>query len=276
MAVSPAWVALSFVVGSKRLRALAEHFDGDLDAIPSADEAALRQVRGIGPKLAAAIRALDVEAVAQAIPRWQAQDIRVLPLDHPDYPKPLRALDDAPATLFVQGHIPRGRCVAVVGTRSPSPAALEAAQKLGVELAARGLIVVSGLARGVDAAAHLGALAAPAGHTLAVLGCGLLNIYPPEHRGLASAVAQRGALLSEAHPRAEPSPPLLVARNRLISGLCEAVIIVETELDGGAMHAARRAREQGRRVCTLDLPASGNRALINEGAGIITPELDGF
>lgn len=276
MTVSPAWVALSFVVGLKRLRALAEHFNGDLDAIPRADEAALRQVRGIGPKLASAIRALDVEAVAQAIPSWQAQNIRVLPFDHPDYPKPLRTLDDAPATLFTQGIIPRGRCVAVVGMRSPSAAGREAAQRLGIELASRGLIVVSGLARGVDAAAHLGALAAPAGNTVAVLGCGLLNIYPPEHRGLASAVAQRGALLSETHPRAEPNPPLLVARNRLISGLCEAVIVVETEIDGGAMHAARRAREQGRRVCTLDLQASGNRALLNEGADAITPELGGF
>jgi len=274
MTVSPAWVALSFVVGSKRLRALIEHFGGDLEAIPHADEAALRQVRGIGPKLAAAIRALDVEAVAQAIPRWQAQNIRVLPFDHPDYPKPLRTLDDAPATLFAQGSIPRGRCVAVVGTRSPSAEAEEAAKRLGVELASRDIIVVSGLARGIDAAAHLGALAA--GQTIAVLGCGLLNIYPPEHRGLASAVVGRGALLSEAHPRAEPSPPLLVARNRLISGLCEAVIVVETESDGGAMHAARRAREQGRRVCTLDLPASGNRALIDEGADVITPDLDGF
>ncbi len=86
----------------------------------------------------------------------------------------------------------------------------------------------------------------------------------------------RGALLRDAHPPPEPIPQLLVARNRLISGLCEAVIVVETESDGGAMHAARRAREQGRRVCTLDLPASGNRALIDEGADVITPELDGF
>jgi DNA processing protein len=276
MTVSPAWVALSFVVGSKRLRALVEHFGGDLDAIPRADEAQLRQVRGIGPKLASAIRALDVEAVAQAIPGWQEQNIHVLPLDHPDYPKLLRTLDDAPATLFAQGSIPRGRCVAVVGTRSPSSEASDAAKRLGIELASRDIIVVSGLARGIDAAAHLGALAAPKGRTIAVLGCGLLNIYPPEHRGLASAVAQRGALLSEAHPRTETSPPLLVARNRLISGLCEAVIVVETEIDGGAMHAARRAREQGRRVCTLDLKASGNRALIDEGAEVITPELERF
>src|SRR5262249_272889 len=100
--------------------------------------------------------------------------------------------------------------------------------------------------------------------------------YPPENRALAQAILQRGALLSEVHPSAQPKPSTLVARNRIISGLCEALIVVQTEDDGGAMHAARRAVEHGRRVYTLEDTASGNRALIDSGAGVITPDLDGF
>ena len=164
----------------------------------------------------------------------------------------------------------------MVGTRSPTPAAAEAARQLGFELAQRGFQVISGMAFGIDSAAHIGALAQPDGTTSAVLGSGVLNRYPPENRALAQAILQRGALISENHPHAQPKPSTLVARNRIISGLCEALIVVQTEVDGGAMHAARRAVEQGRRVYTLEDTASGNRALINFGATIITPDLVGF
>ena len=123
---------------------------------------------------------------------------------------------------------------------------------------------MSGLALGVDTAAHLGALSSPDGYTLAVLGCGVLNVYPSENRGLADAIALRGGLLCEVNPSAEAKTPAIVARNRLISGLCDALIVVETSIDGGAMHAAKRAFEQGRRVYALDTAASGNRLLIDE------------
>jgi DNA processing protein len=132
------------------------------------------------------------------------------------------------------------------------------------------------MALGIDSAAHIGALACLGGVTTAVLGSGVLNVYPPGNRALAEAIRQRGALLSEVHPDAQPKPSTLVARNRIISGLCEAVIVVETESDGGAMHAARRAIDQGRRVYTLESDASGNRALIEAGASVIKPDLSGF
>ena len=205
-------------------------------------------MRGIGPKIAAAIRAVDLPAVVDAIPRWRDAGIALLTLDDPAFPLMLRALDDAPPTLFVAGTWHERRAVAVVGTRSPDRAAADSARQIGYELAQRGFQVISGLALGIDSAAHIGALAHPDGTTSAVLGSGVLNLYPPGNRGLAQAIQGRGALISEVHPDAQPKPSTLVARNRITSGLCEALIVVQTEIDGGAMHAARRAWEQGRRV----------------------------
>ncbi len=275
---SPAWVALSLVehVGAKKLRALADAFDGDLDAVLAADAKALQRVPGIGPKISAAIRAVDLAAVAASIPRWRDAGIALITLDDPAYPAALRQIADAPPTLFVIGTCRDLRSVAVVGTRSPSRSAADAARQIGYELAQRGIQVISGLALGIDSAAHIGALAHPSGVTSAVLGSGVLNVYPSGNRPLAQAIVARGALLSEVHPSAQPKPSTLVARNRIISGLCQALIVVETTVDGGAMHAARRAAEQGRQVYTLDLPASGNRALLNSGAAVITPDLGGF
>jgi DNA processing protein len=275
---SPAWVALSLLehLGLRKLNALAEAFDGDLAAAIGADERALRRVRGIGVKTAAAIRAVDLAATERAMERWRGAGIHWTTPADSDYPAPLQALADAPPILFARGSIRFGRAVAVVGTREPSPDAAEAAKRIALALAERGFAVVSGLALGIDAAAHIGAMAAPEGRTIAVLGSGILNVYPPQHRALALAVIRRGALLSEAHPEARPKPTTLVTRNRLISGLSEAVIVVQTDADGGAMHAARWAFEQGRRVYTLDCDASGNRALIDAGTPIISANLDGF
>lgn len=278
MTVDPAWVALSLVehIGAKKLRALADHFDGDLDAALHADAKSLQRVSGIGPKIAASIMAIDLNLVRAALPRWHEAGISILTLDDAAYPAALRDVDDAPATLFASGRWQEGRAVAVVGTRSPDRASAEAARQIAYELAQRGYHVISGLALGIDSAAHIGALAQPGGVTSAVLGCGILNIYPPENRPLGQAVRQRGALLSEVHPAAKPKPSTLVARNRIISGLCEAVIVVQTERDGGAMHAAQRALEQRRQVYTLEHEASGNRALIEAGARVITADLSGF
>ena len=213
----------------------------------TADAKALQRVPGIGPKISAAIGAVDLAAVAAAIPRWQDAGISLIALDDPTYPAALRQIADAPPTLFAIGTCRDLRSVAVVGTRSPSRIAADAARQIGYELVQRGFQVISGLALGIDSAAHIGTLANPAGITSAVLGSGVLNVYPSGNRPLAQAIAARGALLSEVQPSAQPKPSTLVARNRIISGLCEAMIVVETAVDGGAMHAARRAADQGRR-----------------------------
>lgn len=271
-----AWVALSLLdhVGSRTLRALVAQFGSPQAALDAPTEA-LRRVAGVGPKIAASIRAVDLARVEAAVAGWRAAGVRPVTLDDPDYPRRLRALDDAPPTLFVRGvwPPPPARAAAVVGTRCPTPAARAAAGQIGADLVVRGWLVVSGLALGVDGAAHVGALALPRGYTLAVLGSGVLNIYPPAHRPLAQAVLGRGALVSEAPPPAKPAAARLVARNRIISGLADALIVVETDADGGAMHAARFAAAQGRPVYALDLPASGNRALLAGGARPLDPDL---
>jgi DNA processing protein len=281
MPATPGWVALSLVehLGGKKMRALLDHFDGDLNAILRADEASLRKVRGIGAKIASSIGRINVLETTNLIDQWREQGVQLMAWDDPEYPTRLRGIDDAPPTLFMRGDYcfdENHKFVALVGTRRPTGESVESAKTLAFELAARGNIVVSGLAHGVDSNAHLGALAHPDGITLAVLGGGVLNVYPPQNHALADAIINRGALLGEVEPSAEAKPQHLVARNRLISGLCDALIVVETSVEGGAMYAARRAFEQGRRVYALDFSASGNIALMGEGAIPLTRRLDGW
>ncbi|NWF68513.1 MAG: DNA-protecting protein DprA [Chloroflexi bacterium] len=269
-----AWVALSLRphIGLKTLRALTAHF-GDTESILRADEQALQAVTGIGPKLAASIRAVDIEAARTHLRAWEQAGVRLLLPD--EFPAPLADLADAPAVLFVRGTLPALPLAAVVGTRAPSARAQQVTQRLCRHLVARGMGVISGLARGVDTTAHYSTLAAD-GQTLAVLGSGALRIYPAENANLAAQILRRAALLSEIRPDAPPNTPALVTRNRLISGLAQAVFVIETDIDGGAMHAARYAQAQGRPLYVLDQESSGNRALLAAGARAFTADLDGL
>lgn len=273
--VDPAWVALSLSrhIGGKTLHNLLDHFQHDLGAILSADEKSLRKVPGIGAKIAQTICELDVEAVASAMLHWRESGVKILAWDDPAYPPALLTLDDPPPTVFIRGcdDLDWTQAVAIVGTRQPTQQARNIALRLGKHLAEQGNLIVSGLALGIDTAGHHGALATSDGCTAAVLGSGVLNIYPLENAKLAEQIMQRGVLLSEVHPYVTANASRLVARNRLISGLCRALIVVETGVDGGAMYAAKFAKQQGRTVYTVDLPASGNRHLIQSGAEIISP-----
>jgi len=274
-----AWVALSLLrhVGSKTLRALIEHF-GSAEAILQASPDELQAVRGVGKKIAEAIAEVDLPHTAQKIERWQQAGLLIVPHGDTEYPNPLNSLEDEPATLFIHGEkypTPWCKSVAIVGTRHPSPEAKETAFQLGKTLAEEGWIVVSGMALGIDEAAHRGALSGK-GTTVAVLGGGVLNIYPRQSQKLAEQIMQHGALISENAPDAEPSPPRLVSRNRIISGLSDHIIVVETEQDGGAMYAAKSALAQGRTLHAVGFPTSGNLHLLKEGAHYIAPNLDNF
>jgi DNA processing protein len=268
-----AWIALSLTgrIGNKTLQALLKHFDGDPQAILAADVKKLQQVAGVGPKIAQSIREIDLKRVEKAMQRWRRAGIRAMPMYDDDYPPRLRLLDDAPPTLFVRGNWQPNfaKSVAIVGTRQPTEAARKLAQNLSTALVEKDYAVISGMAVGIDSAAHYGALIVPKGYTLAVLGCGVTNIYPQEHERLAQVVMKQGAILSEVNPAGSTSPSQLVARNRIISGLSDAVVVIETETDGGAMYAARFAAQQGRPIYTVKSQASGNRALIADGAGVI-------
>jgi DNA processing protein len=269
------WIALSLTgrIGNKTLQALLQHFDGSTQAILQADSKALQKVSGVGPKIAQSIRSIDLNQVERDLKNWRQVGVRVLTLRDEDYPKQLRSLEDAPPTLFVRGeNTAFEKGIAIVGTRNPSDEARNFAQNLSTHLVERGYTIISGLALGIDAAAHFGALIHPEGRTGAVLGCGVLNIYPSIHERLADKIALEGFLLSEVSPTQTTSPASLVARNRIITGLSDGVIVVETAVDGGAMYAARFASQQGRPIYTVDSDASGNQALITAGATILSKD----
>lgn len=270
MPLDVAWVALSIQprIGLKVIEALRQHFAGDLYAALAADSKTLQRVPGIGAKTAASIRAIQLAQVQAQIAQWQAANVYIIPYHDPRYPHLLHDLAFPPATLFVRGAWPPTLpSAALVGTRTPGEVAQQATRRLAGRLVEQGCTIVSGLAYGIDQIAHQATLNAD-GRTIAVLGCGVRNIYPPAHQALAeNLLAQGGTLVSEAAPDAPVSTPLLVSRNRIISGLSQHVVIIETAIDGGAMHAARSATAQGRRLYTLNLPgASGNQALLNTAA----------
>jgi DNA processing protein len=280
------WVALSLLpnVGGRTLAMLLDHF-GDLDAIFSASESDLRAVRGIGPKLSAAIRSIDLDHTAAEMAAWQSAGIEVLlqPAFHTLssaprtanglYPAALAALPDAPPVLFGRGTLIPGdtRSVAIVGTRSPPAAARRFAASMAQAFAQRGWTIVSGLAAGIDTAAHEGALHA-GGRTLAILGSGVNVVYPPQNAALAAAIRGHGGLFAEVHPEATPTSPALVARNRIISGLSRAIIVVEASETSGSLHAARFARHQNRPVYAVANDRPGNRQLIADGARPLPPD----
>jgi DNA processing protein len=202
-------------------------------------------------------------------------EIRSLPLGDARYPAALAAIPDPPPVLWTRGHPEslRGPIVAIVGSRAASPYAIEVARRLGRDLAHRNVTVVSGMARGVDSAAHLGALDAD-GVTIAVFGCGVDVIYPPEHAQLASRICERGALVSQFPPGAVSLPAYFPQRNRIISGLSLAVVIVEAAEKSGALITARHALDQGREVLAVPGNILGGRntgahALLRDGAKIV-------
>ncbi|MEQ8849216.1 DNA-processing protein DprA [Botrimarina sp.] len=275
-------------VGPRMRQKLIDRF-GSAGGALSAAAADLGAVSGVGPKLAGAIaRAPDRESVGRMLADAAQYGVRVLTPADEEYPPGLREIHDPPPVLYCRGaiHAEDRRAVAIVGTRRATRYGLRCAATFAAELARAGVTVVSGLARGVDGAAHTAALDA-GGRTLAALAGGLSRIYPPEHTRLADRVAERGALLAEAPP---PMPPMAGAfpqRNRIISGLSLGVLVIEAAERSGALITVRHAAEQGRDAFALpgpiDSPQSrGCHRVIQEGAKLVTSvddvleEIDGF
>lgn len=210
--------------------------------------------------------------VAERIAALARAGFGALPVTSPEYPSRLRTLIDAPPLLFVRGEagLLGERAVAIVGARAASMYGLGVARSLAEALAARGIAVVSGLARGIDAAAHRGALAG-GGPTWAVQGCGPDIVYPAEHRRLRAEIVAGGAVLSELPPGAPPRAAFFPLRNRLISGLAELVVVVEARERSGSLITARHAADQGREVMAVPGPltaptSGGSNRLLRDGA----------
>lgn len=205
-----------------------------------------------------------------------------VPRSAPEFPPLLRAIHDPPAGLFLRGaaepELLARPAVAVVGARASSGYGASVARSLARELASAGLVVVSGLARGIDAEAHRGALEAE-GTTVAVLGCGIDRDYPAAHAELARRVAETGLIVSEYAPGVEPAPWRFPARNRIVAGLCAATVVVEARERSGALITADLALEEGREVfavpgeITSSLSA-GTNALLKLGAAPLTSAAD--
>ncbi len=248
------WVALisSARIGGTLATRLLRHF-GSLEAVFAADAADLMQVQGIGQNTANAIKRADLTSVQDMLERLGEAGIEAVTWEEPVYPQNLLCIPDAPPALFVRGELRKedARAIAIVGTRQPAQEALTLAEHLAFGLAQRGWIIVSGLAVGIDTAAHSGALKA-GGRTLAVLGSGIQNIYPRRNRPLAESIIDSGALLSEVLPDAPVSRQGLIARNRITSGLSRAVFVVQSTEDSGSINTARRARKQGRALYVID------------------------
>jgi len=270
------WIALKAVedVGCVGFRTLLKAFSSPKAAF-SASAQTLKVIPGIGPKTADHIRAFSDWGMAEREVALAGKlGIAIVTFEDPLYPKNLLNIYDFPPFLYVKGSLcPEEIPVAVVGSRLASAYGRYTTERLSRELALKGITIVSGLARGIDAAAHRGALAGK-GRTIAVLGCGLDVIYPPENEKLADDITARGALVTEFPFGTPPNAPNFPARNRIISGISFGVVVVEAGEKSGSLITARLAAEQGRSVFAvpgaIDTAGSrGTHRLIKQGAKLI-------
>lgn len=262
-------------VGAVTYKRLLEIF-GSPEAILKASKRELVCVEGIGAELAERIaqspREVDVEAEFDLA---SEMGVKIVPYTSDAYPRNLKSIYDPPLILYIKGEIREtdALALAMVGSRRSTYYGQTQAERMSASLANTGFCIVSGLARGIDAAAHRGALKAK-GRTIAVLGNGLSTIYPSEHRELAEKIAENGALISELPLRTKPDGRNFPPRNRIISGLSLGVIVVEASLKSGSSITAQWALEQGKEVFALpgniDSPYSrGTHKLIKEGAKLV-------
>mgnify|MGYP005836546563 CR=1 FL=1 len=261
-------------LGPGMLRRLAEAF-GSLRQAWEAPAAQWESRAAIPSRIAAAAGRRTQEELA-TVQAWLSRTgIRAVTVwDRDGYPANLRLTPEPPPVLFVKGSLQGSdrAAVAIVGSRSAAPEGILVAEELAFELAALGFTIVSGLAAGIDAAAHRGALRAR-GRTLAVLGCGPDRVYPPQHQRLYRQIAAAGAILSEYLPGTGPAPWQFAARNRVIAGLSAAVVVVEARARSGALSTAALAQELSREVLAVPgdvyrATCRGSNALLRDGARV--------
>ena len=267
------WVGFNLIkgIGAVRIQALIQHF-GELDAAWNAAPAELAAA-GLGLKvIERVIQAREKVDLDRLWKKIESQGIHILTWQDEAYPQRLKEIDQPPPVLYIRGeYLPDDLfAVAIVGTRRVTPYGRQITEELASFLAANGITVVSGLARGVDAIAHQSTLKS-GGRTIAVLGSGVDKIYPPEHRGLAEQMAERGAIISDYPPGTPPDASNFPPRNRIISGLSLAVVVIEAGETSGALITAEFAAEQGREVFAvpgsiLAPQSKGTNKLIQNGA----------
>jgi DNA processing protein len=272
-----AFIALNMVphLGPVRLRRLLDQF-GSPERVLAASRSELQGVDGLNQPLIASLIAWESVVDLQQELDWMREfGATALTLEDENYPSLLREIHDPPTVLYVWGQLGPSdhHAIGVVGSRRTSYYGLECAKKFSYQIAYAGLTVVSGLAAGIDTAAHKGALAAK-GRTIAVLGAGLRHLYPPENRPLAEKIAESGAVVSEFPMDTTPDRQTFPMRNRIISGWGSGLLVVEAGLNSGALISASQAADQGRNLYAIpgqiDRPTShGSNRLIQQGAKLV-------
>jgi len=276
------WLALYMTpgLGSVAMKSLLDRFH-EPDRIFQASISELQEVTGIRKEVALAIaekrRSGDPE---KELKKAESQGVRILTYSDPEYPALLKEIHDPPMILYIKGQdIPDNRIfIAVVGSRNATPYGLKAAENIGQGLARRGAGVTSGMARGIDSSSHWGCLEGK-GFTVAVLGTGIDIIYPPANKKLYDQIAEKGAVISEFPMGSSPVPNNFPMRNRIISGLSKATVIVEATKNSGSLITASLALDQGREVFAVpgsisSFKSAGCHYLIKQGAAALIENAD--
>jgi DNA processing protein len=263
-------------IGPITLNRLLEELGGDPRAIFSAGTKRLEQVKGVGPAISSTIADWQSHFdLAREEERMAKSGATFVTTRDPAYPKMLKEIHDPPIGLYRKGNYAfENPCIAMVGSRRTTLYGQSVAKKFGAELGRLGFCVVSGLARGIDTAAHEGALSV-GGKTAAVLGCGIDIVYPPENLALYRQIEEQGAVLSEFPFGRRADRQSFAMRNRIVAGICAAVIVVESDVNGGSMITARFAGEQGRLIYAVpgridQATSAGCHQLIRDGATLLT------
>ena len=266
------WLAEKCGIASKQFGRLIEKYDDPFDVYRLSEDE-IEQLEGINGALRAKLCEKDLENSYSILKYCKENRVDIISYGDSRYPARLKNIEDAPILLYCLGHFPdfnSALCIGIVGTRKMSEYGKQSAYKIGYELSSAGAIVVSGMALGVDGAAASGALSA-GGRTGAVLGCGISVVYPKEHTKLMEEISRKGAVITEYPPAEAPHGHNFPKRNRIISGLCQGVLVVEGAAGSGALITARRAIDQGREVFALpgkidESNSEGPNELIREGA----------
>jgi len=261
-------------IGSIKLKRLLDYF-GNAREILSVSKSQLKNINGISEKIANEISKASSDKLKEELSLAKKHGVDILTINDKDYPVRLKEISDPPIVLYVKGKVlsEDQMSIAIVGSRRASYYGLSTAEKFAQELSNLGITVVSGMARGIDSAAHRGALKSKS-RTISVLGSGLAEIYPPENKKLFDEISQNGAVISEFPMKAKPLAHNFPRRNRIISGLSLGVIVVEAAKNSGALITADFALEQGREVFAIpgkvdSTTSFGTNRLIKQGAKLV-------